>query len=78
MPNSIGFADPIEAHWSGVGSVPVPGGLGELDADICQKSVNLVRHGFEHVLEELSSSAPVGLFNELGHSELAGAVDTDE
>lgn len=76
--NSIGVADHIEAHWSGIGSVPVPGLLGELDAVICENSVDLVRHGFAHVLEELPSRAPVGLLHELGHSKLAGAVNTDE
>jgi len=78
MLDPIGVANHVEAHWSGIGSVSVPGLLSELDAVICENSVDLIRHRFEHVLEEFPSSAPVGLFNELGHSELAGAVDTDE
>ncbi len=78
MLDPIGVADHVEAHWSGIGSVPVPGLLGELDAVVRQDGVDLVRHGFEHVLEELPSRAPVGLFSELGHSELVGAVDSDE
>ena len=75
---SLAFADHIEAHLPGRSCVSVAGLISELNAVICENGVDLVRRGFEHVLKELPSRAPVGLFNELGHSELAGAVDTDE
>lgn len=58
--------------------VPVPGLLGELDAVVCENGVNLVRHRFEHVLKELPRRLPVCLLDELGHGELAGAVNADK
>ncbi|SPL64757.1 hypothetical protein OHAE_624 [Ochrobactrum soli] len=40
--------------------------------------MDLVRHGFEHMLKEFPGGRPVGFIDELGHCELARAVDTDE
>ena len=40
--------------------------------------MNLVGHGFEHVLKEFLGCLSVGLVDELGHGELARAVDADE
>ncbi len=37
-----------------------------------------IRHGLEHVLQELPRRAPVGLLDELGDRKLAGAVDAHE
>ncbi len=37
-----------------------------------------IRHGLEHVLQELPSRLPVGLLDELGDGKLAGAVDAHE
>ena len=76
--NSIGFTDHVETHLPRIDCVPVPGQLSELDAIIGQNSVNLVWHGLEHMLEKLPSGAPVSLFNELGHGELTGSVDSHE
>ena len=35
-------------------------------------------HGLQQVLQELPGGSPVGLVDELGDGELAGAVDGDE
>lgn len=40
--------------------------------------LDLLRHGFEHVLEDVPSRAPDGLFDELGHGRLARTVDADK
>lgn len=40
--------------------------------------MDLVGHGLEHMLKEFPSALPVGLVDELGHGELACAVDTGE
>ncbi len=37
-----------------------------------------IRHGLEHVLQELPRRLPVGLLDELGDGELAGSVDARE
>ena len=76
--DTVGLADHVEAHRSGVNGVAVPRLLGELDAVVGENGVNLIWHGFEHVLKELPSSASVSRFNELGDSELGCAVDADE
>jgi hypothetical protein len=52
--------------------------LGELNAVVRENGMDLIGHDFEHVLQELPSSAPVSFFDELGHSELAGAVNADK
>ena len=85
------LADHVEAHRPGVDGVPVAGLLGELDAprhclsdrwrsngSIGQDRVDLVGHGFEHVLEELACSLSVIFFNELSNGELGRPVDADE
>jgi hypothetical protein len=38
--------------------------------------MDLIRHGFEHVLQELSGGLPVSLLDELGHGKHACAVNT--
>ena len=40
--------------------------------------MDLIWHGSEHVLQELSSRLPVGFLDELGHGKLARAVDANE
>ena len=74
----VGFADHVQAHGPGIDGVPVPGLLRELDAIVGQYGVDLIRHGFEHVLQELPSRAPVSRFNELGDGELGCPVDVNE
>jgi hypothetical protein len=78
MLDPIGVADHVKAHRSGTGRIPVPGLLGELDAVICETGLDLVKLGSEHMLAELPSRSPVGIFHALGHSELTSAVSADE
>jgi hypothetical protein len=40
--------------------------------------VNLIWHGFEHVLQEFPSRLSVRLLDELGHGKLALAIDANE
>jgi hypothetical protein len=53
MLDTVGLADHVEAHWPGVDGVPVPRLFCELDPVVRQVGVDLVRHCFEHVLQEL-------------------------
>ena len=78
MFDPIGFADHVKAHWPGIDGVPVSRLLCELNAIIRENGVDLIGHGLQHVLQELSGGAPVSLFNKLGDGELARAVDADE
>jgi len=74
----VGFADHVEAHLSREGGVAVARLLGELDAVVGQDRVDLVRHGLQQLFEELPGGSSVGLVNQLGDSELAGAINGDE
>ncbi len=74
----VGLADHIEPHWPRMDGVSVSGLFSELDAVICQDRVDFVRHGFKHMLQELPSSASIRRLNELGDSELAGAVNSNK
>ena len=76
--DAVRRADHVEAHRPGIDGVAVPGLLGELDAVVGQDRVDLVGHGFEHVLKELLSCLSVSSCNELSDSELGCSVDTDE
>ena len=40
--------------------------------------MDLIWHGFEHVLQELPGRPSVRLLDELGHGKLARAVDANE
>lgn len=40
--------------------------------------MDLIWHGFEHVLQELPGRLPVSLLDDLGHGKLARAVDANE
>ena len=40
--------------------------------------MNLIWHGFEHVLQELPGRLAVCFLDELGHGKLARAVDANE
>jgi hypothetical protein len=40
--------------------------------------MDAVGNGFQQVFEKLPSRSPVGLVDQLGDGELAGAVDADE
>ena len=74
--DTVGLADDVEAHWPGVDGVAVPGLLCELNAIIGENGVDLIGHGFEHVLKELPGRLSVGRRNELGDGELGSAVDS--
>ena len=74
----VRLADHVEAHRPRVDGVPVPRLLGELDDIVSQNRVDLVGHGFEHVLKEFPGRLSVGCRNELSDGELGSAVDTDE
>ena len=58
--------------------VSVAGLLGELDPVVRQDGMDLVGHGFEHVLQELPGGLSVSIRNELSDSELGRPVDSDE
>jgi hypothetical protein len=75
--NPIGFANHVKAHCPRIDGIAVPQLLGELEAVVRENGIDLIGHGFEHVLQELPSSAPASFFYELGHSELGGAVNAD-
>ncbi len=49
-----------------------------LDTIVGENGVDLIGHGFDHVLQELPCGASGCLFNELGNGKLARAVDADE
>jgi hypothetical protein len=72
--DSVGFADHVEARWTGIDGVAVPGPLGKLDAIVNQYGVDPIRHGFEYVLRELATSFPVSGCNELSDNEFACPV----
>jgi hypothetical protein len=48
------------------------------DPVVGENRVDLVGHGFEHVLQELPGGLSVSRGNELGNGELGCPVDTDE
>ena len=73
--NPVCLTNHVEAHRPGIDGVPVPRLLCELNAVVGENGVNLVGHGFEHVLQEFPGCLSVGLVDELGHGELARAVD---
>jgi len=76
--NPVCLADHVEAHRPGVDGVPVPWLLCELDAIVGEDRMDLVGHDLEHMLKEFPSCLPVCLIDELGHGELARAVDAYE
>lgn len=45
---------------------------------IGENGMDLIRHGFEHVLQEFPNRLAVGLVDERGHGKRARAVDADE
>lgn len=76
--DAVGLADHVEAHRPGIDGVAVPRLLGELDAIVGQYGVDLIGHGFEHVLQELPGRLSVGCCNELGDGEFGSPVNADE
>ena len=78
MLDAVRLADHVEAHLARPGGVPVARLLGELNAIVGQDRVYPVRHGLQQVFEELPCCAPIGLVDQLGDCELAGAVNADE
>ena len=78
MFDPVGLTDHVETHGPRINGVPVPGLLGELNAIVGEDGVDLIWHGLEHVLQELPSRLPVCLLDQLGHGELARAVNADE
>jgi hypothetical protein len=76
--NPAGLTDHLEAHWSGIICVAVPGLLGELNAIIGENRVDQVGHGFERLLQELPSSLSISRFKELGDRDLGCPVDANE
>ena len=76
--NPVGLTDHVETHGAGISGVPVPGLLSELNSVVSQDGMNLIRHGIEHMLQELPGRLPVSLLDELGHGKFALAVDANE
>ena len=52
--------------------------LRELDYFVGQNGVDLIGHGFKHVLQELPSGLPVCLLGELGYGKLTCAINACE
>ena len=75
MFDPVRLADQIEAHRPGMGSVPVPGLLCELDTVVGEDRMHPVRHSLQKVFKELPRRLAVGFLDQLRHRELAGAVD---
>lgn len=78
MLDVVGFADHVEAHLTRGRCVAVTWLVSELDAIIRQDGVNTIGNGFQQVLEKLPRRSSISFVDELGDSELAGAVDADE
>ena len=76
--NVVGLADQVEAHLARPGGVSVALLLSELDAVVSQDRVDPVGYSFQQVFEELPRCSSIGLVDQLGDRELAGAVDADE
>lgn len=74
---AVGLADHVEAHQPGIDCVPTAGLLFELDSVIGQDRVDLIVHGFEHVLQELPGRHSVGCCDELHDGELGRPVNSD-
>jgi hypothetical protein len=74
----ICVADHVEAHRPGIDSVPVARLLGELDAIVRENGVDLLGHGFEHVLQDLPDCLSISHFNELGDGERGCPIYADE
>ena len=71
----IGLADQVKSHLAECHAVTIARLLGELDAVVGQDCVNLVRHRFQQVLQELPGRLAIGLLDQLRHGEFAGAVN---
>lgn len=89
--NPVGLSGHVEPHRPLMSSVPVSRLLSELNpprhdhlnrwrshVSIIEDSVYLIRHRFEHVLQELLGRLPVSFLDELGNRKLARAVDANE
>lgn len=74
----VRLTDHVEAHGPGVDGVAVPGLLCELYTVVGENCVDLVGHGFEHVLQELPGRLSISRCNELSNSELGCPVNADE
>ena len=74
----VGFANHVEAHLPGIGGVPIPWLVGELNAVVGQDRVDAVGNGLKYMLKKLPGGAPVRFVDEMGHGKLAGAVDGHE
>jgi len=71
-------ADHVEAHGPRIDCVPVAGLLSELDAIVGENGVYFVRNGFQQVLKKLPCCLAVCFVDQLGHGELAGAINGHE
>ncbi len=78
MLNPIRLADQIKPHLAERDSVPVPWLLCELNAVVGQDRVELIWYRFKQVFQELPGGLAVGLLDQLGDGELAGAVNGDK
>jgi len=76
--DAVRLADHVEAHLTRPGGVPVAGLFSELNAIVGQDRVDVVRHGFQQVFEELPCCSSISLGDQLSDRKLAGAVDADE
>ena len=74
----VRLTDHVEAHLARPGGVTIAGLLGKLDAVVGQDRVDAIGYGLQQMFEELPRRSSIGLVDQLGNRELAGAVDADE
>jgi hypothetical protein len=73
--DAVGAANHAEAHWSGINYVAVTRLLGQLDSVVGETGVDLIGHGFEHVMQELPGRPSISRRNDLGDGELGCPVN---
>jgi len=76
--DTMRLADHVEAYGAGMDLISVPGQICELDAIISEYGVNPVRHCLEEMFEKFPRGFPIGFFDQLGHRELAGSVNSNK
>ena len=70
MLDPVGRTDHFKPHLTRIDCIPAAGLPGELDSVIGQSGMDVLGHGFELVLQELTCSASVSRFNELSDGNL--------
>ena len=71
----VRLANYVEPHWPRDDGVPVSRLLSELDAVVCEDSMDAVGNGLEEKLQKLPRRLAVRLLDQLRHRELTGSVN---